>query len=339
MSTEPSVARDGWATLRRSGQKVSELEIATRSTDIETGFGPARLALGQNGEARLLLPLSPGEHAGELQEGQSLQLRLTQISKGGEVLDFLDLVCRDPALEHVFNEVVDEILDRIRRGSGCVAACTSTLKDFRDLLDNAPEPTVDVKRIRGLVGELVYLDRLLNLDGRAWELWRGPLKGGERHDFRGRNTSVEIKTTARVSATRVRISSIDQLAIPTDGSLHLMKFVLEQAAGAPLTVFTLASRILARCTDPDQLKSRLAGMGCDDHASSAWNAAAFQLEADEAYEVRDGFPRIVAESFLASVVPTGVSNVEYDIDLGSAKAFLLEPPAADRLARSLISCL
>jgi hypothetical protein len=243
-------------------------------------------------------------------------------------------MCLDQSLEQVFVEVVDEVLKRIKDGDGCVVACTSTLKDFSDLLSAASQPPIDSRKVRGLVGELVYLDRLVQLDAAAWELWRGPLKGGERHDFRGKSESVEIKATSRVANTKVRISSIDQLAVPAGGSLHLIKLVLESTVSGALTVEALTTRILSRCANPDEVAARLAAMGCGNHTSPEWNAFAYELEGEEAYQVRGGFPRIVPES-----VPSGLSGIEYDVDLAAAQAFLLAQEGADQITTRLIACL
>jgi hypothetical protein len=241
---------------------------------------------------------------------------LTTLTHGQRAIRFLDVICMSPELEAVFGEVVDDIVRRLADRKDGVAAVAGALNDFRELLVRPAGSEMDRSRVVGLVAELVLLNRLLDISPSAWRCWRGP--AGDRHDFRARDVSLEVKASLGAGAREVTINGIDQLEPPVGGSLHLAHLVLETVEGGLLTVASLGDRALLRADDPSGLRALLAAVGCTDVHDTAWNRFAFRAEAERLYRVGPGLPRIVPSSFVGGMIPAGIVDATYRIDLGHA---------------------
>ena len=337
--TEPGVkkAGDGWTLLRAGDHEATNLEIPTVCTDFSTTAGPVRLALGESGEARVLLPLAKGEVLKGLTSAPALQMGISTFSSAGKDTKFLDLICLSKDLEPVFEEVVDEIMVRITAGEECVNATHSTIEDFRSLLTRASFSNIPTSTIAGFVGELIVLDRLLNRSPRAWHCWRGPI--GDRHDFRNGNFSMEVKSTLRAGNHSVIVNGFDQLEAPTGGTLHLLHFVLEPVAAGMFNVLKLGKSILAKADDPREVKKLFASVGCADVRADSWNQLSFRLETETLYEISEGFPRLVPSILSDPSIPASISDVSYRIDLGTAVNFTKDLSQFSDIEEILTTCL
>ena len=300
---------------------------------MSTEAGPVRLAIGSNDEPRVLLPLGHRESSPTIQESNALSISISSFRFKGRILRFLDLSCISPDLESVFGELVDEMLARVARDESCVDAVRSTIEDFRSLLMRAAAGRITKGMMAGLIAELLVLNRLLDRTPSAWKAWLGPT--GDRHDFRAGNTSLEVKSSLRPGASSVAINSLDQLEIPTGGSLHLLRFVLEPASNGRLSVSSLGRNALSKSDDPERLNELLAAVGCSDVDAEDWNRQSFRHESEHLYEVRSGFPRLVISMLAGGIAPHGVHEVSYHIDLSVADPFLCDSTVLGELEERL----
>lgn len=313
----------GWRRLLDGNHEPSGLEIPSVDTHVGTGFGNIRLALGTSGEPRLLLPIRQNEMVPPMASTDAIRITTASYAFAGSLTRYLDVTCTVDALHPVFAEVGDEVIRRVAAGRTSVDACQSTLDDFRSLLIREPGALTSEK-VRGLIGELLVLVDLLEIETDAAKLWRGPL--GERHDFRGAHIALEVKTRAR-AAGAITISSLDQLQEPEGGELGLAVLHLQTAPGGRHTVGSLASRASALSADPELIRKLLASVGCTHPDAEAWNAETCELEGSEYFQVMGDFPRVVPASFAAGV-PVGVESLSYTVDLAAAGAHRIAEPKA-----------
>ncbi len=328
-------ASDSWGLLRAGPQVSGGLEIPTIPTDVSSVAGTVRLALGPNDEPRVLLPLADREAPPAIDGGRALSINISSFSLRGAELRYLDLVCLSSDLESVFEEVADEMLSRIAQGDGCVKAAQSTLEDFRSLLMPASEADVSKGKVAGLIAELLFLNRLLDRSPSAWEAWSGP--AGDRCDFRVGHTSVEVKASVRLDASAVTINGLEQLAVSTDCTLHLLHFVLEPVSNGVLSISSLGRSALSKADKPMRVAELLAAVGCRDVDAAIWNRHHFQNESERLYEIRPGFPRLTSSMLKDGTAPLGVHRVTYQIDLSVAGPFLCEASVQDDLEARLSS--
>jgi hypothetical protein len=115
------------------------------------------------------------------------------------------------------------IVDRLP----AVEAIAVELKCFTELLEE--KALLSSERQIGLIGELLFLERLVRISGvNALDSWLGPR--GEPHDFRIVDREFEVKTT--VSAQRIHtIHGTEQLR-PSEGCLLNLVSVLLGPPGA-----------------------------------------------------------------------------------------------------------
>ena len=330
-------AEKAWTILRTGAGEPSGLEIATVPAGVSTADGPTRLALGRNGEARILLPLSDRETGKEVVGAPALRIEVSIYTNRGKQQRFLDLTCMVQELEKVFAELGDEILSRINAGSGCADSTRSTIEEFRSLLVRPSASQVPLNQVAGLVGELLLLNRLLDQDAAAWKCWRGP--AGDRHDFASGQHSLEVKTSLSKGRTKVTINGFDQLEEPAGGSLHLLHFELEAVGSGRLTVDALGMASLGKASQPESLQQLLSALGCEDVRDPSWNHTAFRLENESLFRVANGFPRLVPSMLAAGSPPGGVSNVSYNTDLSNADAFRVDPSEMTKIERLFLECL
>ncbi|WP_255349498.1 PD-(D/E)XK motif protein [Thioalkalivibrio sp. ALJ24] len=296
-----------------------------------TDAGQIRLAVGPNGEARLLVPLARDDSLQSMEAGPALLISVSTLMHKGRASRFMDLMCLSSELETVFGDVVSEILARIAAGANVSQATSETIEDFRALLIPHSHRDIERHRVAGLVGELVILNRLLDLSPSAWRAWQGP--AGDRHDFRVRDNSLEVKASLRAGVSVITINGLAQLEPPSDGSLHLLHLVLEPADGSLLSVAALGGQALSKADNPSGLRELLLSVGCSDILDERWNRHTFRLEGEKLYSVSVDFPRIAPSCFEGGDVPAGVVDATYEIDLGFAESCRRPPTEVDELLR------
>ena len=325
---------DRWKALRSSGSGDGAVEVPSLSSRVETGFGPVRFAVGPEGQPRLLVPCGPGGALSGVHSTDKLAITLSRFTLAGQSTMFIDVMSLDRALDPVFGELADEILHRIDGGATPVGAVEGTVTDFRELLREGSRPDVTDSVIFGLIGELVILRSLARIAPSAIEAWTGPYE--QRHDFRRREHALEVKTSSRADATSVSISSCDQLAEPSGGSLSLAHMRVERADMGELSIAGLADEITDCGVRRDALEKGLSTMGCLDPDSSEWNRIRCSLEGVACYRVVAGFPRIVSGQFPGGVLPDGIESIVYSIDLRSAQPFLLSDVDRDSAFQRIV---
>lgn len=315
---------DVWVGLRSNSASDNVMEIASIPSTVQTGYGPVRYALDESGSPRLLIPCTwiDGIEALTKLSGPSLSVRLSNLQgRSGRAL-YVDLVLAAPVLSKVFAELCQQILSRISTGRNPADAVASTIHDFRELLADPKAQTVDESSIGGLIGELLFLLKITRNGAGSASAWTGPM--GQRHDFRTSNGSVEVKTSLRKATTHIHIHGIEQLSAPAGAPLWLAHFRIERAASGRLSVSALFDELVAQGVAPEELSARLAVIGCNDPYSPVWNAFSYELEAFDLYAVTGSFPKLDAASFQGGIVPLGVSGLEYQIDLSSARDCLVQ---------------
>ena len=270
-----------------------------------------------------------------LDVGTSLSVSVSSFQYGGQHLRFLDIVCLHPELESVFGEVVNEILARIAHGDDCADAALSTIEDFRALLTRSTASAVTAGMAAGLLAELLVLNRLLDRSPSAWTAWRGP--AGDRHDFRAGDASLEVKASLRSGAPTVIIHGLHQLEVPSGGTLHLIRIVLEPVSDGILRVSGVVGNAMSKADKPSRLAALLAASGYTDANAQEWDRHAFRNESEKIYEVRTGFPRLTPTVLKEAAAIRGVHDVTYKIDLSVAEGFVCNATVSREVELKLCS--
>jgi hypothetical protein len=181
-------------------------------------------------------------------------LKLSFISSGIVAIGsrkVLEIASVSKPLRRQFYHFAVAVSERMISGSmSAIDAVAAELQCFADLL--AERPVLGVERQIGLLGELLFLEKLALTHGaRMLDSWGGPQ--GEPHDFRVDDREFEVKTT--VAPKRVHIIHGSEQLVPSKGcSLFLLSVLLGPPGSA--AGFSLAGKVrdLQRLFAADKLR-------------------------------------------------------------------------------------
>lgn len=336
MTRDENRIRTGWGILRSRIADGNELSTSSVVLDVSTIHGPLRLSVGGSGEPQLLIPLGMHDTLPSDFEGQALEIRQQYFSLGGRNKRFLLLECSEPELEQAFTGLVEELSRRVEEGGPPVGSLVSVVREFRDLLRSGSE-NVSRERAVGLVGELVVVQRIVELNPQGVTAWQGP--DGARHDFRCGAHALEVKSSVKVGSRTVEITAADQLFPPDGATLHLHQLILEADPAGSLSVPLLHDRIEEYLTDTTVFREKLEKLGFLPGLSEYWERFRFSLVDASTYRVDVGFPRIGDDGGrYAPCLPYGISAVRYNLDLNYAADFRVDGERESELIRELAQC-
>jgi hypothetical protein len=151
---------------------------------------------------------------------------------------FLEVATDKVSLQRQFYHFVIAVAERvIVEKRPPIEAVSLELQCFTDLLEE--KLLLGPERQLGLLGELVFLERLIGKGGAgALDAWLGPM--GEPHDFRLSGREFEVKTT--LSSYRIHtINGAEQLVPSKACSLYLVSILLGPAGAGD--GFSLSEKI------------------------------------------------------------------------------------------------
>ncbi|RXT14888.1 PD-(D/E)XK motif protein [Ammoniphilus sp. CFH 90114] len=171
---------------------------------------------------------------------------------------------------------------------------------------------------QGLYGELWFLRELLKTVGsRSVRFWRGSEK--EVHDFQNNKLAVEVKTLSSKKHYKVKINNERQLDDFGFESLNLVCLYLNtihnSGEGLNQIIYDIKSLLVSSPNLLQEFESKLFFAGFIESQSSEY-LTGYILRKVEAFEVTNGFPRILGES-----LPNGVGNITYTVELSTCGEF------------------
>jgi hypothetical protein len=180
---------------------------------------------------------------------------------------------------------------------------------WRHLLGNA---LID-KHGYDVLAELLALERLA-IKGNSFE-WSGPFGGVV--DIKTPTTDYEVKSTISRYGAVVNVSGQFQLAAASGKPLELVHFRFEPVDDG-LSIDLVCDRLIALGVDADMLEGALNRLGME--AGCSVRKEEYNLLEARFYMVDDNFPRITPTSFKGGVMPAGVVQLEYGVDLSGLES-------------------
>lgn len=244
----------------------------------------------------------------EISEGfAGARLRTVERVVAGQHRLFLRL---ESSIEWLRNEfgLICEHMVSIKSGTAVRQALLSDpliwWQRWRHLLGNA---LVD-KHGYDVLAELLALEALV-IKGANFE-WSGPFGGVV--DIKTPSTDYEIKSTVSRYGSVVNISGQFQLAASSGKPLQLVHFRFEPADEG-LSIDLVCDRLIGLGVDAVMLEGALQRLGME--AGCSTRKEGYNLLEARSYVVDDSFPRITPASFTGGVLPAGVVQFEYSVDL------------------------
>ena len=267
----------------------------------------------------------PDNLISELTSTSTMSINLIQQEKQKTIICF-DLL--DTNYQALFFSFANNMIDYVVRPSNAdntFAAIVFRYNQWQKLLKANRTGLLPVERIRGLIGELLFIHRYLTLEygtQKSLGYWKGPL--GADQDFRTENTWYEIKTISSGNDT-ILVSSIEQLDSERFGTGEVVIFSLDTTVLADpeaITIRRLINEIKQDLNEQDacHLDDFLfTNLGYYDKPEYETGHYVVRLSSTQRFSINDTSPVI-----RRSNIPSAVISLKYNISLASLSAFKVE---------------
>ena len=228
--------------------------------------------------------------------------------------DLKDIFC------YFIEDIVESLVSATTQNDALVKISNVILK-WKKLFDKIINKGLSVEKQKGLIGELFFLELLLNNDfnpDKVLKIWTGP--EFEDKDFLFQNLGVEVKLSSS-KLPKIQISNERQLDSRGIKKLYLSHVLLDEVKGVGFTLNDIVERVLARFSNDHYLmttlleKLALVGYFLDD--IELYNSQ-YQLREIKYYSVPNEFPKIISEN-----LDNGIFNVSYFIEPISIEDYML----------------
>ncbi len=300
------------------------------------------LALNHTGLRHLLIPIDSDAKPPPKPTTKGLEVTIEELKVGSApARHFVDVACGDASMHHNFTVVSAEIVTALTESHDDPLSTIKQILARWRWFWSAPLSGLSDEAMIGLFGELWFLEYWLEASEAGLHAWTGPR--GDRHDFKWPSASVEVKTTRVRSdgAAQHRISTLDQLDDPEQGTLFLFSLRVRPDTIAGHSLVASVDRVRTILRDrPDLLvlfDELLGGAGYSPAHRDKYETT-FRVAAEELYRVGEGFPRLTASSFVHGV-PSGIDNIQYSLNLAACHPWLEAEAASDTPAQELRNSL
>lgn len=298
---------------------------ATQPLGVAVAEGEVLAGIDHRGDHQLLVPVAGDIDLVEDTQTAHIQVTARKLSFDGVINNYVAVTCHRHDLVDLFDDILADVLSELSVTTDRPdLICKQALDRWRELLRRSRE-RLGESEIRGLFGELVVLERILDAGTQQCvSAWTGPDR--DPHDFRLAYGDLEVKTLG-VRGTEVEIHGVEQLEPPPGKLLHV---ILVRLAMSPRGVALpeLVERIAPKTGDSNAFAAKLAIAGFRDVDSHHYRDRRFSVGAISAIPVDGDFPRIIASSLTDGRLPDEVTRLTYTLDLSAALAGAL---AGDRL--------
>lgn len=189
------------------------------------------------------------------------------------------------------------------------------------------------ERQRGLYGELIFLQSLLNSSidySKGLVAWTGP--EGSNQDFSNQISAIEIKTS-KATKPSVNIASELQLDWTVLESLFLVVLHIDEISNGANSLKKLIEEIKFTLVNQSELlqifEEKLDRVGIALGEEEYYNDTGFVVRSQKAYEVKEGFPVLTNEI----INNAAIHNVQYQIDITACEPFEI---TSERVIKNMI---
>lgn len=234
---------------------------------------------------------------------------------------FLRIQCAQEHLDDAFSSFLEEIRRGLAQGKRSpFDIVRTTVNSWRALLSLAAVEH-DPNKLAGLYGELVMLEKLLQLHGpRALETWKGP--DSKPHDFRAERCALEVKTSFNRTTKTVTIHGLTQLDPPPGATLYMALLQVDESPDGD-SVDDLLRRVRAAGVDAELLTTKLKDLGYVE-GNSRNARMKFSVAAAHLWEVGEDAPGLRLSQLTENHIRGLVGEVSFRFSLSELGSPLTE---------------
>ena len=236
----------------------------------------------------------------------------------------LHIYLLDNQLKDIFSlfieNIVEEISKSITENEALVETSNVVLK-WKKLFDKINFQGLSIERQKGLIGELLLFDSMLDEEyaiDALLESWTGPDFNDK--DFRFGSFGIEVKLTSS-KVPKVKISSERQLDSENLTKLYLVLYVVEEVKDKGFSLNSIIEEIRTKINNNQNalkfFNERLMLVGYFDEDFEIYKRQ-FAFRKRNFYEVTFEFPKLIT-----SDLPIGLFDAKYSIELSAIEQFLV----------------
>lgn len=322
-----------WASIESSGLLPA---AALRFLDTGVTFNGGTVFAGVDGASQrhLCIP-APTSELGRIDrssKGVTIEVR-PLLNRDGEETPFVDIHCRRPDLNSLFEIVASDILSECQKHPASpFGVAHVVLERWRELLETGDSAPLGPQQLAALLAELLLLEKLGGTGVPPVRYWMGPDKGP--HDFVCGSADFEVKSTLTTSRREIEVHGLTQLTPAPGTTLYMWWVRLRAAPGRGATVPGTIERLRKRSVDLGMLMKKLKLAGYAASEAERYQETSFEIVESLLYAVDEDFPRLTEDSF-GSGLPPQVSNVVYTINLDASKPIPLNSTESEAIFASI----
>lgn len=238
----------------------------------------------------------------------------------------LNIYLLDNELKDIFSLFIQNILEDIGQSVTESEAITTTLNvvsKWKKLFDKINFNGLSLEQQKGLIGELLLLNYLLNnqkTSVNAVNAWTSSERDFEAKDFTLGSVGIEIKFTSS-KQPRIKVSNERQLDAESLNQLFLILYSTEAVKddGVSLNSIVEQTRINISTEEERNLfNGKLQLYGYFDEDREHYGKM-YSLKKTFAFNVTSDFPKIVK-----SDLPLGIYDTSYSIEISAVENFIVE---------------
>ncbi len=232
----------------------------------------------------------------------------------------------DNDLKGIFALLIQNIIDDINSVSTekeCIITALNTISKWKRLFDKINFNGLLPESQKGLIGELLFLNTLLENEKTtlsAVRYWTSTEREFESKDFTAKSIGVEIKFTTS-KQPRIKITNEKQLDSDSLTDLFLVLYSAEAVKDNGISLNSLIEETRRKLfTEQDLLlfNSKLQLNGYFEQDQEHYNTQ-YLVKSTYYLCVKDDFPRIIK-----SQLPIGIYETSYSIEISAVKNFIID---------------
>lgn len=238
----------------------------------------------------------------------------------------LNIYLLDNELKDIFSLFIQNILEDIEKSVTESESITTTLdvvSKWKKLFDKINFNGLTLEQQKGLIGELLFLNYLLNnkkTSVNAVNAWTGSEQEFQAKDFILGSVGIEIKFTSS-KQPRIKVSNERQLDAENLRDLFLVLYSTEAVKDNGISLNSIVEKTRQNISTEEERsifngKLQLNGYFEEDREHYG---KMYSLKKTFSFAVTSDFPKIVKND-----LPLGIYNTSYSIEISAVENFIIE---------------
>lgn len=232
----------------------------------------------------------------------------------------------DNELKDIFSLFIQNILQDIEpivTESEAITKTLNVVSKWKKLFDKINFNGLSLEQQKGLIGELLFLNYLLNNEktsGNAVNAWTGSEMEFQAKDFTLGSVGIEIKFTSS-KQPRIKVSNERQLDAENLSNLFLVLYSTEALKDNGISLNSLVAQTRqAISTDEERniFNAKLQLNGYFDEDDEHYGRM-YSLKKTFVFSVTSEFPKIVKNK-----LPLGIYDTSYSVEISAVENFIVE---------------